>query len=237
MAAMAAGGAVYGDLSGARALVTGASGGIGAEIARALGRQGARVAVAYHTRPDGAREVAQRIRADAGGSKAAAVVLRADLRSASAAEALFDAAVERLGAVDIVVNNAGIVLKGHSEDCGVDHFDDITAVNLRAPYLLSRKLAAHKRARDADGGGVGEAACGCSVINNTSIHGTLSAEYMGLYAMTKVRGPRGAWLAESACLRGRYAMLIWPSVSRTAMPSRPLRERQTPCASGSSFVA
>ena len=186
MAAMAAGGAVYGDLSGARALVTGASGGIGAEIARALGRQGARVAVAYHTRPDGAREVAQRIRADAGGSKAAAVVLRAGLRSASAAEALFDAAVERLGAVDIVVNNAGIVLKGHSEDCGVDHFDDITAVNLRAPYLLSRKLAAHKRARDADGGGVGEAACGCSVINNTSIHGTLSVEYMGLYAMTKV---------------------------------------------------
>ena len=148
MAATSAGGAVYGDLSGARALVTGASGGIGAEVARALGRQGARVAVAYHTRPDGAREVARRIRADAGGSASAAVVLRADLRSAAAAEALFDAAVERLGAVDIVVNNAGVVLKGHSEDCGAEHFDDITAVNLRAPYLLSRKLAAHKRARD-----------------------------------------------------------------------------------------
>ena len=169
----------YGDLAGKRALVTGGSGGIGAAIARELGRQGARVAVAYHTREEGARAVVRGLREGAGGDAAAAFALGADLRSAAAAEALFDAAVERLGAVDIVINNAGIVLKGHSEDCGAAHFDDITAVNLRAPYLLTRKLAAHRTGRSE------EDARGMCVINNTSIHGTLSVEYMSLYAMTK----------------------------------------------------
>src|SRR5215216_5464055 len=88
------------DLSGMTALVTGASGGIGSAIARALAAQGARVALS------GTREEAlQAVAGELGGDH---VVLPANLSDAAVVDGLVPRAVEALGKLDILVNNAGV---------------------------------------------------------------------------------------------------------------------------------
>lgn len=152
-------------------LVTGASGGIGAGIAKAFGAQGAVVGVHYHTREQGAAATKQAI-VDAGGQ---AVCLHADLRDIQSLEDLFENALNHLGGVDVLINNAGVVLKASILDTSALHWDDVMAINLRAPYLLSRLAAAHWIKQQAKG----------IILHNTSIHGHRSAEYFSAYATSK----------------------------------------------------
>jgi len=84
------------------AVVTGGSRGIGAAVAQALGRQGARVVVNYHSSREAAEEVVAAVR-DGGGD---AIAVGADVGDRAAAASLADAAIERFGRVDVVVNNA-----------------------------------------------------------------------------------------------------------------------------------
>ena len=154
-----------------RVLVTGASGGIGAGIARAFGARGAKVGVHYHTREAGAHATRDHILA-AGGE---AVCLHADLRDMAALERVFDQTLSTLGGLDILINNAGVVLKAAILDTSAAHWDDTMAINLRAPYLLSRLAAAHWLKQEVSG----------IILHNTSIHGSLSAEYFSAYATSK----------------------------------------------------
>ena len=120
------------SLSGRSALVTGASGEIGAAIAVALHRQGARVAVSG-TRRD-------RLDTLVAGLGDGAYPIVADLSQASACEALASAAVERLGSVDILVNNAGITRDNLSIRLKDEDFEAVLTVNLGAAFRLSRAL-------------------------------------------------------------------------------------------------
>jgi 3-oxoacyl-[acyl-carrier protein] reductase len=155
------------DLSGMTALVTGASGGIGSSIAKALAGQGARLALSG-TRKDALDKVAQEI----GGES---VVLPCNLGDAAAVDALVPAAVEALGGqLDILINNAGVtrdnlVMRMKDED-----WDQVISINLEAAFRLIR--AATKPMMKARFG---------RVITITSVVGTTGNPGQANYAASK----------------------------------------------------
>jgi len=113
------------------ALVTGGSGGIGAALCERLAAAGVRVAVHYAAnRP-----------------AVVAPVFQADLREPEAPDALVDAVEAELGPVDILAANAGLSRPAPYEDVDAAMFDESLAVNLRAPFLLARRVLPGMRER------------------------------------------------------------------------------------------
>jgi 3-oxoacyl-[acyl-carrier protein] reductase len=119
------------DLTGKTALVTGASGGIGGAIAKALHAQGAKVVLS------GTRlEALEAVKAELGGN---AFIVQANLSDPASVEALPKAAEEAAGsAIDILVNNAGITKDNLFMRMKDDEWDQVIAVNLTAAFRLSR---------------------------------------------------------------------------------------------------
>jgi 3-oxoacyl-[acyl-carrier protein] reductase len=122
------------DLSGKTALVTGASRGIGASIARRLAEHGSTVILAARSEED-LHGVAASIRNDGGRAQ----VLPLDLRDSESIQGCANAALA-LGPIHILVNNAGIVSDGLVGRFTLDEFDQVHGVNLRGPMLLSKLL-------------------------------------------------------------------------------------------------
>ena len=122
-----------GDLTSRRALVTGGGRGLGLAIACALAEAGATVAVAGRHREylDAAVETI-------GKRRAGAIAVEADVSDATSAAAAVGEAAERLGGLDLLVNNAGVAVRGAPEDLSADELDGIFATNLRGPYFASR---------------------------------------------------------------------------------------------------
>jgi 3-oxoacyl-[acyl-carrier protein] reductase len=131
------------DLSGRVALVTGGSGGIGGELCVRLAAAEAAVAVHYAGNRASAEDVVARIAAAGGQASAFA----ADLRDAAAPERLVDAVEAELGPVDMLAANAGLSRPGSYEEVDAAAFDETVAVNLRAPYLLARRVLPGMRER------------------------------------------------------------------------------------------
>jgi 3-oxoacyl-[acyl-carrier protein] reductase len=134
------------DLNNTSVLVTGASRGIGAAVARAMGKAGARVAIHYRGQRQAATALAQEI-------GASAEIFQADLSSVEECTALWNAVVARFGRVNTLVNNAGIAIASPlagATGAWLDAWDTTMAVNLRAPAVLSRLAIEHFGAR---GGG------------------------------------------------------------------------------------
>lgn len=127
------------ELQGKRALVTGASRGIGAAIALELADKGADVAITYERAADRAQEVVKAI--EAKGRKA--IAIQADSSDPAAIKRSVDAAVEALGGLDILVNNAAIALYASIAEIGVDQIDALLNVNVRGPVLTSQAAIAH----------------------------------------------------------------------------------------------
>ncbi|MGW4643938.1 SDR family NAD(P)-dependent oxidoreductase [Sphaerisporangium sp. NPDC004334] len=127
-------------LSGRKAVVTGGSRGIGRAIVERLARDGAQVVFTYAENAGAAAEVEKAV-ADLGG---AAHVVRADLAEPGAAERLMREAEERLGAVDILVNNAALTFAPAGlADTGDELYDRAMAVNAKAVFLTMRHAARH----------------------------------------------------------------------------------------------
>jgi 3-oxoacyl-[acyl-carrier protein] reductase len=125
------------------ALVTGGSGGIGSELSKRLAAAGAAVGVHYASN----REAAERVVAEIASDGGRAAAFAAELRQADAPELLVDAVEKTLGPVDLLAANAGLSRQGSYEQVDAAAFDETLAVNLRAPYLLARRVLPGMRVR------------------------------------------------------------------------------------------
>ena len=123
-------------LQGKTVLVTGASGGIGAEISRELAAAGAQVIVHYAGRKEPADKVLQDIQ-QAGGD---AIVLQADVRNSGEVKKLFDDAIAHYGKIDVLINSAGINIRGPIEQLSVADFSKVQQVNVTGSWLMSREV-------------------------------------------------------------------------------------------------
>jgi 3-oxoacyl-[acyl-carrier protein] reductase len=119
------------------AIVTGASRGIGAEIARLLAEAGAKIILNYFSNRHAAEAVCSEIM-EAGGE---ALPVRADVSHAAEVRILFDAAIGRFGRVDILVNNAGILLSREIADIRDEEFDRVWSINARSVFYALREAA------------------------------------------------------------------------------------------------
>jgi 3-oxoacyl-[acyl-carrier protein] reductase len=125
------------------ALVTGASGGIGHAIACGLAAEGAAVALGYGSHAEPAEKLAAEL-VSAGGL---AVAIGADLGRAEAPDELVDAVESELGAVEVLVAAAGLGRRQELEEVSLDDFDEMLAVNLRAPFRLAQRTVPGMRER------------------------------------------------------------------------------------------
>src|SRR6476620_7297891 len=124
-------------LQGKRALVTGGSKGIGAGIALALAREGADVAVNYHSDAQGAEEVAQRIT----GLGRKATTHRANVGQVAECQRLVRESAAALGGLDILVNNAGITLWEDFFATDEKHWDATLDTNLKSVFFCTQAEA------------------------------------------------------------------------------------------------
>lgn len=116
------------------ALVTGGSRGIGRAISERLGAEGHQVAINYTANKDAAQAVVEAVE-QAGGT---AITVRADVGDPDDVTAMFEVLTERLGPVEILVNNAGITRDGLLLRMSLDAWDDVMETNLRSVYLVTK---------------------------------------------------------------------------------------------------
>jgi len=126
-------------LTNKRALVTGASRGIGASIATTLAAAGADVAITYEKSAERAAKVTHAIRAQ--GRRALAI--QADSADPKAIQRSIDQTVAELGGLDILVNNAGILRVAALKDISLEDIDAILDVNVRGPMVASKSALPH----------------------------------------------------------------------------------------------
>ena len=197
------------ELKGKTALVTGATGGIGGAIARALHAQGAAVAVS-------GRQV-DKLEALAAELKERVHICPCDLASKEQVGKLVDDAAGKLGRVDILVNNAGLTKDNLFMVMKDEQWDDVIAVNLTSTFMLMRAAArAMMRAKTGYG----------RIINISSISGIIGNPGQGNYAASKA-GMIGMTksLAREVASRGITANCIAPGFIKTAMTDA-LNEKQ-----------
>lgn len=123
------------NLEGRTALVTGGSRGLGLQIAEALGEQGAKIVLSARKQGELDEAVAH---LKALGIEASAVA--ADLSQEAGITALVDTALERLGHIDILINNAGATWGAPAEDHPVEAWDKVMNLNIRSIFLLSQAV-------------------------------------------------------------------------------------------------
>jgi NAD(P)-dependent dehydrogenase (short-subunit alcohol dehydrogenase family) len=179
------------ELDGKAALVTGGTSGIGLAIATAFRDEGARVVVTGRD-----ARLGEQAQASLG---AAARFLRADAADPEQVERSVEEAVEILGGLDVLVNNAGIGVAADVLDTPADDYDRVMAVNVRGPFLYAKAAFPHLEER------------GGAMIHITSDAGVLGQAEVGIYSVSKAAlGMLSAMLAIEGGARGVRSNAIAP---------------------------
>jgi 3-oxoacyl-[acyl-carrier protein] reductase len=197
------------DLTGMTALVTGASGGIGSAIAKALAAQGARLALS------GTRaEALEALKGELGGDH---IILPCNLSDAAAVDALVPSAVEALGRLDILVNNAGVTRDNLALRMKDEEWDTVIRVNLEAAFRLSRAALKPMMLKQRFG----------RIISVTSVVGVTGNPGQANYAASKAGliGMSKA-LAQEVASRGVTVNCVAPGFIASPMTAA-LNEAQT----------
>ncbi len=189
------------DLTGKKALVTGATGGIGEGIARAFHKAGAEVAIS-------GRQVAK-LEALAAELGERVHVVPCDLADKESVTKLIDAASAKLGRVDILVNNAGLTKDNLFMVMKDEQWDDVIAVNLTSTFMLMRAATRHMLRSKTGYGRIINISSVAGIIGNPG-QGNYAASKAGMIGMTKS-------LAREVANRGITANSIAPGFIQTAM--------------------
>lgn len=185
----------HGLLNGRKALVTGADSGIGRAVAVAFAREGADVAIGYHSEDDDAEETKRLVTEEGRG----AVLLRGDLGDPAVCEHIAAKAVEEFGTIDLLVNNAAYQRNyGAFEDIPADEFEEAFRVNVFAMFRLCKAL-------------LPQIPAGGSIINTASIQSFDPSPGLIAYAATKAAiGSFTRSLANLAMSRGVRVNAVAP---------------------------
>jgi glucose 1-dehydrogenase len=150
-------------LSGKNVLVTGASSGIGEAIAIRFAREGANVAINYHSGADRAEQVKHKAEMAAKEAKipgAKLITVKGDVSREQAVKDMFDKVLQEFRTLDVLVNNSGIQKPTPSHEVEMEDFDRVINVNLRGTFMCSREAIRHFLSRKASG----------VIVNNSSVH-------------------------------------------------------------------
>jgi NAD(P)-dependent dehydrogenase (short-subunit alcohol dehydrogenase family) len=158
-----------GKLAGKRAVITGGDSGIGRAVAIAFAREGADVLIAYLDEHEDARDTAKYVE-DAGRR---CVLVAGDLADRAHAKTIVPKALEELGGIDILVNNAAFQMSHDSlEEISDEEWDHTIALNLSAMFTLCKDAIPHMRP-------------GSSIVNSSSVNSDMPSPQLAAYAMTK----------------------------------------------------
>jgi glucose 1-dehydrogenase len=150
-------------IEGKNVLVTGGSSGIGQAIAVRFAEYGANVAINYLRQPEEAAETEEQVHACVAHVQRHGVkdvLVQGDVSSEDDVVRMVADAVEGLGGIDVLVNNAGIQISRPTEELSSDDFDRVLAVNLRGAFLCAREAIRHFLAEEKEG----------SIVNVSSVH-------------------------------------------------------------------
>jgi glucose 1-dehydrogenase len=165
-------------LKGKNVLVTGGSSGIGQAIAVRFAEHGANVAINYLRQPEEAKETEEQVHACVNKVQQAGVqdvLVRGDVSKEDDVVRMAREAVDGLGGLDVLVNNAGIQISRPSEELSSADFDKVLAVNLRGAFMCAREAIRHFLAEDKGG----------SIVNISSVHQLIpKPNYLG-YSTSK----------------------------------------------------
>ena len=157
-------------LVGKIAIVTGSSRGIGASIAHGFGAEGAQIGIVAHAQLDIARKVAKEIEAAGGTAKP----FRADLSRVAECERLVDEVIDAFGTVDVLVNNAGVLISMPIEDTTEEQWDAQIDLNLKGTYFMTKAVVPTMKAKGAG-----------KIINVTSTFGFVGGQDCSIYCASK----------------------------------------------------
>lgn len=152
------------------ALVTGASGGIGAAVCRRLAQDGYNLILQYHTAGQDAEALARALAVQG----VNAIAVQADISDENAVENLFATGEAQCGSVDLLVNNAGVALQKLFDLTTPQEFDQLFGVNVRGTYLCSRRALPGMLKKHAGG-----------IVNISSIWGITGASCEVVYSASK----------------------------------------------------